>query len=246
MRVLWITLLGCVIRYGETVETAVTGPILDPVSYADVEARIVALLSSQSDDVEQSDRLRAAHELASHMKSQAPGAQRVVLDYLIYLIELESRTNPMQMEATIAEDVTVGLPEIVEEELDVEVDRSSRIAPLDTDALRAEAESLSAVGKHEAAMTSLEPCREADCWDAVADLWTYTRDLYVFQQREAAAELFLLARQETDPAAQLSQLKAVAALLSTLLSAHPETPYTAAINRNLRLVEEAIAEQGSE
>lgn len=264
---LWITLLGCVIRYGDPVETAVTEPLPQPVSYADVEQRIESLLS-RAENVDQIDRLEAAQQLARHMKTQDPRAQRVVLDYLLVVIDVEAREDPAGVSAILAEElpepgIAVIAEEILEEDLSVEpgepsddappstdaigaADRSSRISPLDADQMRADAQALIEAGDLLAAMEALAPCEEGGCWDAVSDMWTRTRDLHVYQQREAAAALYLEAREAKTAAEQRRLLSDAEELLAGLLEDYPETPYTAAINRSVDLVQEALAELESE
>lgn len=260
---LWITLLGCVIRYGDPVETAVTEPLPQPVSFADVEDRIETLLS-RAENVDQIARLEAAQRLARHIKSQDPRAQRVVLDYLIVTVSVEERTDPAGVSAMLAEDLPApGLAVISEEVLEEDLgggddtrphtqdaigaaDRSSRISPLDVDQMRSDAQALIDTGELLAAMEALAPCEEGGCWDDVADLWTRTRDLYVYEQREVAATLYMQAREATAPSERRRLLEDAEELLTGLLEDYPETTYTAAINRSVELVQEALDALGSE
>ena len=252
---LWITLLSCVVRYGDPIETVVTEPLPKPVDFSDVESRLAALLDG-AEELDRQDRLRAAEQLAGHMKSQDPRAQQVTHAYLLALLDVEERGAPAQIAESLETGFSIDIPAIAEEEL-VEVqpvsldepgtaDRENRIEPPDAAALQAASRALGDEGDLLGAMAALTPCEGQPCWDEVSELWVYTRDLYVYQQREAAAELFLRARAVEDEAVKLTKLREVEAMLDALLGRYPDTPYTAAISRNVRLVREEIAGLGSE
>lgn len=243
----WIALLGCVIRFGDPIESAVSAPLPEPVDFSDVEARGRMLLST-IDDFNREERLRAAMKLASRMKTQHPDAQIVVYHYLSTLIELEERAAPQDLGSDLmGTGLDVGLPTIEEEVLFVEEDLDvAEPVPVDLVAVRAEAAQLTVAGDLQGALSALEACRGAPCWAEVSELWAQTRDGYVSQQREAAAAMFLAAREDGDPQQQRAQLQLVEQLLSSLLEAHPDTPYTDAINRNVQLVRDAIAELEAE
>ena len=88
-----------------------------------------------------------------------------------------------------------------------------------------------------AAMQALEVCLGDRCWPEVAGLWAHARDLYVYQRREEAAELFLRSRAEPNHDLRISQLREVEETLYKLLALYPNTRYAPAIQRNVAMVQ---------
>ena len=257
-----IFLLSCVINYGDPVDTVIAEPIAAPVSYGEIEARIDQLLVGM-EDIDRVERLQAARDLAQHMKSQDPRAQQLVLDYLTVLVESEERANPIDVwvESGASTEMVIALPPIEEEALvseevlavepasapppeEVEGGGLARIAPqpsLDTQAMLASARSLLGAGDPYAAMGALEPCLGESCWVEVAGMWAHARDLFVYQRREEAAELFLRARAEPNHELRQMQLREVEEMLYKLLAQYPNTRYAPAIQRNVSLVQQELA-----
>ena len=257
----FLLVLGCVVRYGDPVETVITEEIAAPVSFTELESRIDELLDGM-DDLDRIERLSAARVLASQMKSQPPEAQQQVLEYLTLIVDLEERARPMEVESQPEAASLIEIAPIEEEALEVEElaeepveepepteepveeppearDGGADAAPAlsGTEAMLAEARALLDADDPHAAMVSLERCLGKSCWVEVAGLWAHARDLHVYQLREAAAERFLAARDEPDPEKKGSQLRAVEEELTQLLARYPNTRYAPALQRNLALVQ---------
>ena len=118
MSAIALLMLGCVVRYGDPVETVITEEIAAPVSFSEIEARLDQMLVGL-EDIDRVDRLQAARDLARHMKSQSPEAQRLVLDYLTVLVEVEERADPMDVWARSESEMAtfISMPEVQEEAL---------------------------------------------------------------------------------------------------------------------------------
>jgi hypothetical protein len=241
MASLFLLMTGCVIRYGEPVESLVNDEIMAPVSFSELETRIDAMLVGQ-EDIDRMDRLNAARELASQMKSQTPQAQQVVLDYLTVFVEVEERASPMDIWSRSESEMTslIRIPVIDEEVIGENLDVETFTEPDPAEVLAA-AGALLESGDPHGAMEALETCLGKACWSEVETLWTHSRDLYVYHRREEAAELFLRARAEPDKEQRIRQLREVEETLYKLLSMYPNTRYGPAIQRNITLVQEELA-----
>ena len=96
------------------------------------------------------------------------------------------------------------------------------------------------------AMQALEGCREMLCWSEVAGQWAHARDIYVYQRREEAAQLFLRARAEPNLELRIAQMRRVEEMLYKLLAQYPRTRYATAIERNVALVQGEIRALGGD
>ena len=254
---LWLTaMLGCVVQYGQPVETAVDRPIAAPVSFTELEAQLTKL-ARETEDVSQLARLNAARDLARQMKTQSPAAQQVVMDYLLAVAEAEARTQVIVEQSVDMEVASFALPPIQEEVL-LSVEEAPaggqggsssaesvvRIVPLDVASLKEEARTLLAEGSPREAMARLDVCKGEGCWGDVAELWGYARDTLVHQQREEAARLLQRARAETDAELKRRLLREAEELLFKLLAQYPNTRHTAAIQASIDLVQGEIAKLG--
>lgn len=275
---LLVSLLGCVIRYGEPVSSAVQGPLPEPVDFSDVEERLGALLVSSADDNQQA-RIREALLLASQMKTQSPQAQLVTHAYLTQVLYFEERATPQVLDSSLMEaNLTIDLPPITEEVLVEDIPlvesapptslpdtdgsdtaepplaepeevtpNASRIAPVNITDLRESVRLKTESGDVSGALSLLESCRNAPCWEAVADLWIYTRDLHVYQCREEEARQYLAAKDLSDPAERLLALQGIEQRLQVLLDAHPDSRYTEDITDSLGIVQSAMSgDQGEQ
>ena len=248
-------LFACVVRYGEPVETVVTEQLPDPVSFVSLEEQFATLLVGQ-EDLQRISRLEAALDLARHMKSQDPRAQQVVFDFLALMLEIEQKDQPIdvwnQLESSQSFSLDIGdFQEEVIGEGPIEPGLSTidvEIMPIiepeqgpSVELLMANAREQLASGDPYAAMEALEICMDEACWDEVSGTWVHARDLYIYQRREQAAELFLRAQVERDPGEKLRQMNHVHQMLDELMTDYPDTRYGSAIQRNITMVVREIS-----
>lgn len=96
------------------------------------------------------------------------------------------------------------------------------------------------------AMTVLEECRGAPCWDEAAALHAEARDAHVARIREEAGARFVAARAEADPEARRAGLEEVRGTLAALADRYPNSPLTPDVRRNLALVQREIEAEAGE
>ncbi|MEL6341871.1 MAG: hypothetical protein AAFV53_01980 [Myxococcota bacterium] len=224
---LWLAMaLGCVIPYGEPVETAVTSPQATPVQFAGVEADLAALLRT-STDADQIARLEVAQALVRDIKSQDPEAQRVVFGYLLDVLASERRLSDPGVQAEIHLDTTIiETDEIaVEEEVLDGEEEAPRLAAVDTTAMRQRARSMLAMDDPAGAMAALSACQGEPCWPEVEELWSHAEDVFIRQQADAVMMRLREILDERDPVSRRNRLGGLRSEVEALLEAHAQARY---------------------
>lgn len=233
--ILALALTGCieVKQYGKGVE-----PLAQPVDpqqqtvtvqadrpdvdWAAYEARLATLIEDET-DADRRERLSLAHSLAGEL---ARGSKRhpeeALAAYFDAMVEVEERAAPEELEG-FGDGFRIG-GAVVEEDI---------VEPLDIEAARAALAS----GDYRAALDGLQDHRgEPD----VDRLWTEAVDGFVHEEREAAGQLFVAARDMPAGEVQDSAYAEVVGILEGLVRDYPESSYTAAIEENLELVKRQI------
>jgi len=239
-----------------------------PVDFGPIERQIAEMVD-KSEDVDARDRLEHAWSLAENMADADPAAQYVVREYLLSVIEIETRARPtvtpLQTRslaggfggAAAVESAELAGPEpIVEVVVEPEVDlldpmaleaepdgEGEAVEPdpgPDVDLLMADAARLLKAHKAEQAMQVLETCRALECWETVAPSWEMARDVHVFAAKEVLAVKFLELRGEAETEVQRTGLLEIQGALSSLRAAWPASAHATDIEAHMARVQKEL------
>ncbi len=254
---LFVLLTGCVLRYGDVPPTAAsTDPAAsvwpeeelaeDATDLYGLERRFAALVGEGDVTVDQQARLELAAELARKARVLDAGGQQVVGNYLAQLAAAEEHAVPVAVEYS-EEPVLLEAP--VSEPL---ADPVQAYPPADVPAdetpsreeILAQAESRLNNWDHAAALELLAPLRGGTDSESVESMWQQAVDGLVHGSRERAGERFIRARRLENGPEKVAEIQAVLDELEGLLRDHPESSYTDAIERNIRVVKRDLGEAG--
>ena len=233
--ILAIALTGCieVKQYGKGVEPlaqpvdAAVQPVATvearpDVDWAAYEARLATLIEDET-DADRRDRLSLAHSLAGELaRGSSRHPEEAMAAYFDAMVEVEERAAPQELEG-FGDGFRIG-GAVLEEDI---------VEPLDIEAARASL----AAGDYRAALDGLRDHRgSAD----VDRLWSEAVDGHVHQEREAAGQLFVAARDMPAGEVQDSAYAEVVGMLEALIRDYPESSFIPAIEENLELVKRQI------
>lgn len=207
------------------VETTVVTPQAEArpeIDWASYEARLAVLIEDE-DDADRRERLSLAHSLAGELaRGGARHPEQAMAAWFDAMVEVEERAAPQELEG-FGDGFRIG-GAVVEEDL---------VEPLDLAAVRAHL----AAGSYRDAVNGLRDHRSNP--DAGA-LWVEAVDGYVHQEREAAGQLFVAARDMPPGEVRDSAFAEVVGMLEALVRDYPESSYTQAIEDNLVLVRKEL------
>ncbi|MCP4807553.1 MAG: hypothetical protein GY913_15195 [Proteobacteria bacterium] len=206
----------------ETTQQTVVVEARPEVDWAVYEARLGTLIEDET-DADRRERLSLAHSLAGEL---ARGSERhpeeAMAAWMDAMVEVEERAAPQELEG-FGDGFRIG-GVVYEEDI---------VEPLDIESARAALAS----GDYRSALDGLRDHRgETD----VDRLWSEAVDGFVHQEREAAGQLFVAARDMPEGEVRDSAYTEVVETLEGLVRDYPESSYTAAIEENLVLVRKAL------
>jgi hypothetical protein len=269
---LFVLLSGCVLRYGDVPPSAASSDPVTSVSasYAwpgeefaedasdlyGLEQRFAELVGEGDVTADQQARLELAAELARKARVLDAGGQQVVGNYLAQLAAAEERAVPAAVEFA-EEPVLLDAPvsETLADADPVEADLAAQVGvPVDPDVsaeetpsreeLLAQAQSRLNNWDHAAAVELLAPLRGGTNSESVESLWQRAVDGLVHGSRERAGERFIRARRLENGPEKVAEIQAVLDDLEGLLRDYPESSYTDAIERNIRVVKRDLGDAG--
>ena len=264
---LFVLLTGCVLRYGDVPPAAASpdpatsawpGDDLpdDATDFYGLERRFADLLGEGDVTADQQARLELAAELARKARVLDAGGQQVVGNYLAQLAAAEERAVPAAAEfaeAPVLLDAPVS--ETLAEADPVEADLAAQVGvPVDPDVpadgtpsreeLLDQAQSRLNNWDHAAAVELLAPLRGGVDSESVESMWQQAVDGLVHGSRERAGERFIRARGLENGPEKVAEIQAVLDDLAGLLRDYPESSYTDAIERNIRVVKRDLGDAG--
>jgi len=259
---LFVLLSGCVLRYGdvppEPAAYAWPGEELaeDATDFYGLEQRFADLLRGGDVTVDQQARLELAAELARKARVLDAGGQQVVANYLAQLAAAEEHAIPVAVEFP-EEPILLEAPvsETLSEADSVEADLAAQVGvPVDPEVPADETpsqEELLALAQsrlnnwdHAAAVELLAPLRGGADMESVESMWQQAVDGLVHGSRERAGERFIRARRLENGAEKVAEIQAVLDELEGLLRDYPESSYSDAIERNIRVVKRDLGDAG--
>jgi len=234
---------------------------LDVADFYGLERRFSTLLGEGDVTGDQQARLELAAELARKARVLDAGGQQVVGSYLAQLATAEEHAvpaavefqeEPLSLDAPFAESLDdlevieaspmeaglaaqVGVP--------VEPEVSADETPSQEEVL-AQAQSRLNNWDHAAALELLAPLRGGAEPEEVESLWQQAVDGLVHGSRERAGERFIRARRLENGPDKVQEIQAVLDELEGLLRDYPESSYTDAIERNIRVVKRDLGAAG--
>ncbi len=261
---LFVLLSGCVLRYGDVPPEAGAYTSAwpeeelaeDASDLYGLERRFADLLGEGDVTADQQARLELAAELARKARVLDAGGQQVVGNYLAQLAEAEEYAvpaavefpeEPVLLDAPVSETLAEGDP--------VETDLAAEVGvPVEPDVpadetpsreeLLAQAESRLNNWDHAAAIELLAPLRGGADSESVESMWQQAVDGLVHGARERAGERFIRARRLENGPEKVLEIQAVLDQLEGLLRDYPESSYTDAIERNIRVVKRDLGDAG--
>ena len=250
---------GCVFRYGQLPEAEAPPWAEAPEDergsiyqnqLLDLEDRARTLLDGGDLDVDQADRVATILGTARQARALDEGAQAVIASHLDAMLAIEERQSPdafAEVNVNLMEELLeVGVSEVVVEEEILEVEESVVPEPLpaNPEVISEQARELLAQWQHEEAIEVLRPHHRAEFWPELSALWQEAVDGHVHTERERAGERFIRARKmDPGPDRQMA-MEDVLVALRDLIEAYPETSYSEALTRNIRVVEADLRETG--
>lgn len=231
--------------------------------YSGIEARALLMMRATRDDP-QRKRIASARNLLISAREWSPEQKAVIVRFVSEYLDIEDSNVPIavgksSMMGTVSDESLLpptgpdGLYQEPIREVSLGQDPNSTESPEGENTATSDpnvvwapvlerARAALAEGRSIDAIKELDTVIQPDSVSGYASLRKESVDNYVFQERERAARLFLEAREKSG-SEKGTALEEVRGLLELLLKDYPQSSYAAAIQKNLRKVEQEIERQ---